>query len=388
MIWSRKGAFICLCIGVMGLALAGCGGGGSTSSTPTEGKEATTTEATSSSSEGGEGGSVVPPPPESPPDEIGITTPLESTPPKGKKVIFLQCEIPTCAFYKPGIEGATKALGWSLETMVFKSEEPSAGLQQAIAKRPDYIAMSGVPVAVLKPQLKEAEELGIPVISCAAPEKPAPGGYAAQCGGTLVREAQYTGAWMINDSGGKAHVLGVTIPIYPVLKSETDYFEGEFKELCPECVYEELDITTEALGAGKVPQEVAGYLQTHPGIEYTYNTFGYTPGMAAALDPAGFSDVKLTGGPAEQAAIKGIANGEQAAWTTNGNEYDGWVMVDAMARLANGEEITPEYEDQIYNDPTWVISSPEAAESLKGSEYVWAGPTGFEEAFEELWGLG
>jgi ABC-type sugar transport system substrate-binding protein len=373
-------------IAVLALAavgLAACGGGSSSSST---GAEPAATEAESKSTTASEtAAATVPAPPEAPPTEVPITTPLKSKPPSGKKVVFLQCELPACQRYVKGLEDAAKALGWSLETLVFKSEDPASGMQQAISKNPDYIAITGVPTSVMKPQMAEAAKAGIPVISCASPEKPEPNGFAAQCGGSLVRMAEYTGAWIINDSGGEGHVLGVTIPIYPVLTSETDWFKGKFTELCPKCSYEELDITTEHLGAGSVPQEVVGYLQSHPDIEYVYNTFGGTPGMPAALNPAGFSDVKLTGGPGEEATIQEIAKGEQTAWTTNGNEYDAWVMFDAMARLAAGEKISKEYEDTIYVDPTWVIASPETAESLKKYGWSWPGPGNFQQQFKDLW---
>ena len=377
-------------LALVALGLAACGGGSSSSSgTEAATTEAAPTEAESQSTSASEtSAETVPAPPETPPTEVPITTPLKAKPPTGKKVVFLQCELPACQRYVKGLEDAATALGWSLETLVFKSEDPASGMQQAISKKPDYIAITGVPTSVMKPQMAEAAKAGIPVVSCASPEKPEPGGFAAQCGGSLVRMAEYTGAWMINDSGGEAHVLGVTIPIYPVLTSETDWFKGEFTKLCPKCTYEELDITTENLGAGKVPQEVVAYLQAHPGIEYVYNTFGGTPGMPAALNPAGFSDVKLTGGPGEEATIQEIAKGEQTAWTTNGNEYDAWVMFDAMARLANGEKISPEYENTIYVDPTWVIASPASAESLKKYNWSWPGPGNFQQQFQELWKVG
>jgi ribose transport system substrate-binding protein len=366
------------------LGLAACGGDSST--TETDAGSTTATEAgTGSTTASEKGGSTVPAPPETPPTEVPIDTPLKAKPPSGKEVVFLQCELPACQRYVKGLEDAAQALGWSLEKLVFKSEDPASGMRQAVAKKPDYIAITGVPTSVMKPEMAEAAKAGIPVISCASPEKPEPGGFAAQCGGSLVRMAEYTGAWIINDAGGEAHVLGVTIPIYPVLDSETDWFKGEFTELCPKCSYEQFDITTEDLGAGNVPQEIVGYLQAHPDINYIYNTFGATPGMPAALNPAGFTDVKLTGGPAEETTIQEIAKGEQTAWTTNGNEYDAWVMFDAMARLANGEEISKEYEDTIYVDPTWVISSPESAESLEKYGWSWPGPGDFQQHFKQLW---
>src|SRR5690349_10112005 len=70
-------------------------------------------------------------PPTRPPDRIQVDTALPEAPPKGKKLIFLQCELPACQRYVPGVKAAAAALGWSAKIEVFKNADPGAGLQQA-----------------------------------------------------------------------------------------------------------------------------------------------------------------------------------------------------------------------------------------------------------------
>jgi len=165
---------------VAATVLAGCGGG----STSTTGSSSGSTETTTTS---GEGGASVSPPPTEAPTEISVKEPLSGVPPKGKEVIFLQCEVPSCERYVPGIEGGATALGWKSRVMPLSNTDPGSSLDAAIAESPDFIAMSGIPVAAIKSQLKKAAAAGIPVVSCGTTDRPSTDGYAAECQGTLVR---------------------------------------------------------------------------------------------------------------------------------------------------------------------------------------------------------
>jgi ribose transport system substrate-binding protein len=325
-------------------------------------------------------------PPTKPPTEIQVTEELPSRPPTGKKVIFLQCELPACARYVPGVKAAAKALGWTAKNQVFKNDNPGAALQQAITQRPDYIAITGIPPVALKPQLKAAADAGIPVISCATPDKPAPGGYAAQCGGTLQIDAEYLARWMINDSGGDADMVAVTIPQFPVLNTETDWLKSNFADQCPECSYDQLDVSVQDVGGGAVPQKVVAYLQSHPDVKYVYFTFNdLTRGVPAALRTAGFDKkVKLVGAAGDASIMKEIGS-TQAAWTIAPNVYSAWVMFDAMARLSVDEELSADYADSIYASPTWVVDSAASAKLLEPTAFDWYGPEGFQEQFRALW---
>src|SRR4051794_11052751 len=87
---------------------------------------------------------TVPPPPTSPPTKIGVTESLTKTPPTGKTILYLQCELPACARTVGGIKTGAAALGWKSEVSVYKNATPGAGLQAAIQRRPDYIAITGI----------------------------------------------------------------------------------------------------------------------------------------------------------------------------------------------------------------------------------------------------
>lgn len=360
---------------VSSLALVACGGD----------DESDSPDATAAASKK----ALVEAPPTSPPTEIQVSAELPKAPPTGKKVIFLQCELPACERYVPGVKDAAEALGWSAKIEVFKNANPGAGLQQAVIQKPDYIAITGIPPVALKPQLAAAAKAGIPVISCATPDKPAAGGYAVQCGGSLETDADYLGRWMINDSGGKANVVAVTIPQFPVLNTETDWFKSNFKSKCSGCSFDQLDVTVQDVGGGAVPQKLVAYLQSHPDVNYVYFTFNdLTRGVPAVLKTAGLTDkVKLVGAAGDASIMKEIGS-SQAAWTIAPNVYSAWVMFDAMARLSVGEDLAGDYADKVYTSPTWVVDSAESAKLLEPTGFDWYGPEGFQDQFRALWKAG
>jgi ABC-type sugar transport system substrate-binding protein len=318
-----------------------------------------------------------------------ITEPLAKKPPTGKKVVFLQCELPACERFVPGMEGATKALGWSLETVVFPSANPGKGIETALSQHPDYIAMSGVPQSVIKSQMAEAEKQGVPIVSCSTVEQGKPGGYAAQCESTDINETEILAQWMEEDSGGEAHVLGLTLPLYPILGTQVEYLEGEFLKNCSGCSYKSLDLTPENLAEGAVGNKVVAELQSNPEINYVYATFADpTTGLRAVLDSAGYQNVKIVSAAGNETTVQEVPK-KIAATTQTPNEFMSWQMVDALARISVGENVQedPAYQELLAETPVYVIDSEEAVERLKQFNYNWPGPGdgSYKEEFEELW---
>jgi ribose transport system substrate-binding protein len=371
--WSRWATV--LAAGVA-LAVAGCGTSGSNSGagTPTAAQKK----------------ELVSPPPTAPTSDIRVSSPLAKKPPK-KTVIWLQCELPVCARYGKGYQAATAALGWNLKTIVYKASAPAAALEAAVAQPPDYIALSGIPSALMKPQMAAAKRAGIPVFGSGSVEKPPPSPFAVMVGGTLAPDAESIGHWMINDSQGTANVVGVSIPQYPVLNTETDWFKQDFKKLCADCSYADLPITVDDIATGAVASKVVAYLQAHPSVNYVFFSFSDpVTGVPQALQSAGMSDkVKIVGVAGNAGIYKDISAGKQAAWTTAGVEWDAWVHVDGMARLAEGQKLSPRYIDSVYPRPKWVVTNtPQAKQAIGGAGGEWNGPANFQASFRKLWKVG
>lgn len=268
-------------------------------------------------------------------------TKLPSKPAK-KKFAFLKCDVPTCGDYlAPGYAAAAKAIGWDLEVIDVKSVDPSAGMQQAIDDGADYIAITGSPYATYKNQAMAAKEKGIPILSCYSTDTPSvESNMLTECGDTTFvgLGMPILADWVIGDSNGKAHVLFATINDFTVLKAGSDAFKGEFEKMCPECTFQELNVTLEDLLAGKVPGAIASQLQANADLNYIVYAFGDMPGgVTPALKAAGLLErVKQVGGDWSKSDLPELLEGTQSAWTADPKAYAAWQTIDAAARLATG----------------------------------------------------
>ncbi len=347
-----------------------------------------TTEGDGTQGSAASASAVVEAPPTSPPTTLGISESLTEKPSAGKKFIFLQCELPSCQEYTEPAKEAAEALGWDFSVVSFKNNDPGSGVTQAIQQKPDYIGITGIPAAVIKQELAAANRAGIKVVGCAAAEKPSPDAYAAMCGATLERDAEYVARWMANDSGGKGKMVTVSIPSFSVLNTETDWQDANLGELCPDCTNENLNVTVEELGAGSVGSKVVAYIQSNPDVEYVYFTAAdVSLGTPEAIKSAGLGDkVKLIGCCANSGVISQIGK-SQAAWTATGTPSQAWTMIDAAARISIGMELSEQYHQEIGSSPTYVLDTAEAASSLAELDYYWPGPEGFQDEFKKLWKL-
>jgi ABC-type sugar transport system substrate-binding protein len=209
------------------------------------------------------------------------------------------------------------------------------------------------------------------------------------CLESLIPGTELATKWAIADSGEDAHILGVNIEESPALAEEIAWQEKEVSALCANCTFEELPVTFKDLEGGKVSSKVIAALQSNPEINYLYYGFGdIATGVPQALKGAGYADkVKQIGNNSTEAVIKELANGEQAAWANGGAGSLGATMIDPMVRLSLEEELTPEYLEELAVSPTYLVSSPEAAEALSSTEYTWPGPPDAVQQYEELWQL-
>jgi ribose transport system substrate-binding protein len=393
----RRALVLVLLVSCAAIVLAACGGGGSSSSSSTSGSESespstvSNEEGGTSEEGGGSGAAGIPAPVTEPPTEFPITTPLKEKP-KPQKVTWLACALPVCqAALSTGYHQAAAALGWPLKQINYETIKAAEGVQQALNENPDFIQITGVPPAVYEAQAKEAIKKEIPIISGydTTPPEPEVNGLWYQYGNGAKgsgAEGEEVARWIAQDSEGKGKVVTVTISEYPILTAEIEGLEKVFAK-APEMSLETISVTAEEVGEGKVPNKVVAFLQSNPDTEYIEYTFSdLSTGMGAALKGAGLTNVIQTGVNANPAVVKEIANGEQAAWSMQPSLYGDWLAMDAAARIAQGMPLEKYQEEGAL--PTYVVASKEAAEELlKNSNGEWGGPEGYEEKFEEIWGV-
>jgi ribose transport system substrate-binding protein len=367
------------------LMLAACGssGGGSTS-TGSSGKSSGTSAAQLAAARAGMTKY------QAVPTAIVQDTPLTATPPK-KKVAFVACSDPNCVSLAAYTKAAATALGWDEVTVSATATDPGSAVQQAIDSGANYIATTGYPLALFQAQAAEAKSKHIPLFFCYSTD--VPGGPSndlySDCNDSSAAAvyAKAMGDFLATDSNGKADVVEVTIPSYPILNAQTDAAKAELATNCPGCKFHTLDVTTDDAAGGKVPQDVLSYLQANPSVNYVYFTYnGLEPGVPAALKTAGLSGrVKLVGTQGHQPQFQEIVNGTSKAWTALPEQLGMWTMVDQMARLSVNQWSQAE-ERKAAVPPFYLVDTPAAATSVASSADGWPGPAGFQDTFKKLWG--
>jgi ribose transport system substrate-binding protein len=325
------------------------------------------------------------------PTEIVQTEPLTAKPPK-KEVAFIVCADPSCVPLAGFLEDATTALGWDLITINATATDPGAAIQQAIDAGVDYIAQTGSDMAQFQPQMDEAESQGIPVFSCYAtdvPEGPGNNLYADCYDSSAAADyAEALAAWMIVDSNAEANVVAVTLPAFPILGAQVDAAEAALSESCELCEFGVLDQTITDLTSGGTPNAIVSYLQANPDVNYVYLTYnGLGTGVVQAIEAAGLSDrVKVVGTQAKQPQLQEIIDGTSAMWSALPQEYSMWTLADQMARLSVDEWSAADERTSAI-PPFYLITTAAAAEEIIDFENGWPGPDGFQDAFQELWGV-
>ena len=320
-------------------------------------------------------------------------TALPSKPPK-KKVAWLACDVPTCTDYlTPGYKAATAAIGWDLVVIPAKSTDPSAAFQQAIDAGADYITITGSPYATYKDQALAAAAKGISVFSCYSTDTPSvEANMLTECGDTNLvgGAAPLMADFAIVDSNSKANVLFVTINDFTVLKAEGVAFKSELNKNCPDCIYQELNVTLADLLAGKIPGAIASQLQANSKLNYLMYSFGDLPGgVADALKAAGLDkQVKVIGGDWSKSDLPLLIDGTQLAWNADPKAYAAWLTIDAMARLATGTSPADlvKFERQFAGLQTFVLTDKTMAQQIFDAGGDWM-PEGAPEAFKKLWGM-
>ena len=205
------------------------------------------------------------------PTKIGITTPLKSTPPKGKTFVYLGTNNPSNVLIQQGMAKLAKLAGWNFSVVSYDPSNPgtlTSAITSALAKHPQYMAEAGIPLTAS--QLATIKAGGAKMIlDSVYPVKiadPVIGQVDAYSQDALM--GKITADFFISDSGGKGQAVVMHVPSYPILNGFTDGFDKEVKAKCPGCKTSETDITIPDLTAGKAPSIAVSALRSNPDAKY------------------------------------------------------------------------------------------------------------------------
>jgi ribose transport system substrate-binding protein len=321
------------------------------------------------------------------PTSINITTPVSGTIPKGKTIYWLPCSLPACLVQKPIFEAATAALGWHLK-IILAGETPETigdAWTQAVQDHPDAVVTSGFSRTLFEPELQELKAMHVPVFDFATADPPGNGLTAVfDYGPDYYASGQRLAAYALSQSGDKnVHALDVISSIYQNLTDIANGFDAELKAKCSSgCSTARLNVPVTSIGSN-LPTLVTSYLQVHPGINWSYVGFSdMVLGLPAALNAAGFGDVKLLTIDNDPSIDNYIRNGQSLVATDGFPIYDIiYRIMDYLARTYTGNSTAV---DTAHTLPIWILDKNNM---LPASQT--AGPfslvTDTAAQFEHLW---
>lgn len=327
------------------------------------------------------------------PTSIGLTQQLTKTPPTGKKMIITETPEPVTIKVNDGMVAAAKALGWTVSRIEIGTgaEDPEKALDAAIDQKPDIIVQTGAPASQIRSGLARAKADKIVVLRSDNTDPPGIDGTIVNTG---IDGAKQTGTWgtmmadyVVAQSKGKADVIVVNFPVYPILTAFANGFDKELKAKCPSCKTTRLDQQVSDLVGGKTPTAVVSALQRDTGANWVVLSLGdATLGLKAALAAAGLtSRVKIGGESAGTANIEALKKGDEQAWTGFAASILGWRRVDAAARYFNGESLAIATSTLL---PTQLITKDNVNSAPLDSDGYYVGVPDYEKQFKALWKVG
>jgi ribose transport system substrate-binding protein len=282
------------------------------------------------------------------PTTIAVTVKSTKPYPKGKKVIFIHSGNVGGTTIAGAIRSAIKGMGldWKF-TVVPTNGSPESvqdGWKTAIRLKPDAIFGVGFPRTMFNAQLLQAKAMGIPFFQVFTLDPPG-NGITLSVGGD--KDVRITGhvmaAWVALQTAGKANVLLVDIPTFPILIPVGAQFKKDLATFCTGCPVATMNMPVSALGVD-APDRIASFVRAHPKVNYIVYTYdGVGVGVPAALKAAGVADrVKIVGASPSAENLGYIAAGLQEATVAQGF-YELWAsVVDAAARAMTGQSVAPD----------------------------------------------
>jgi ribose transport system substrate-binding protein len=317
------------------------------------------------------------------PTQIPVSQPVGKPIPTGKRIDFINCGVSACTSLYKNLNDAAKTLGWKVKQIntTGTPESVQAAWKQAVTDKPDAVVASGFPRAVFSQQLKQLQQMKIPVVESSTDDVEGGGiDLILSKPKDLGPEGQILASWITKDSGGKAHTLYVDLPVYNILKPVRQYFEANYAKLCAGCKLDKIDIPLTAIGKD-VPDRVVSYLRAHPDVNYVaYSLGALNVGVPAALRQAGLANkVKLIVNVGDAENYQYIASGQTHAAMAFSNIDQTWVWADALARLFTGQPIDVDRKAQL---PYMLITKDNLIST--GSEFPLV--KDYQEQWKKLWG--
>jgi ribose transport system substrate-binding protein len=310
-------------------------------------------------------------------------------PKKGATVEILLCtgEAAACVETGKAADEAMKKLGWHTETIDGRGtpEGFARAFDLAISRHPAAILSVALPTAAVSAKLKEARERGIYLVVVADADKP-PAGVTPYDAYVSSRQNVSTPimAWsLIVRSKGKANVLQVRDPGFPVLVQAQDHFAAAFKQ-CSGCTLKTLEWQiTEASNATKVVAAIRAAVTSDPGVEYIQMPYSIgIPFVLQALRQMGKSNIQVVTKDLPAEGVKEVAEGSVLYDIGNPLAWLAYAAVNEVVRgLSGAKPLT------IAQIGMGVSLFDKSKAPSSGNAADWPGWPEYRQHYLKLWGV-
>lgn len=319
------------------------------------------------------------------PTSIGNLPPITKPIPKGKYVITITNATDAAITLNKYIVEGGKKLGWKMEALQAEStlEGQRKTLEQAIAKKPNGIAVSGMETDSYGDLYKKAASQGIAIICSACMSKPGSGLLDSHIAGPKMLDlwGQMIAAFAVANVTGTPNVQLFGISVYPILKRYDEAFMKNLKKLSPKSTakYNELDFAT------GVPQQVGNVYKANPGTNFISSDLGdFFIGVPQGLFNVGAKpgSAPLIGGlTAGKDAIQTLKNKTTNAWTAYSLPIVGYSVIDSFARYFAD---VPFAKADL---PTQILTQKNIGTAVLTSQGDYLGVKDFQNQFYKVWGI-
>jgi ribose transport system substrate-binding protein len=319
----------------------------------------------------------------------GFTPPNQGPPAqhKGGTIAYVAADLTNGGVNAVGqaVAQAVEAIGWQVTVLDGKGnvQGRTDALNQAMAVRPMGIVLGGFDATEQAATIRQATDLGIPVVGWHAGPEPGPipqAGVFTNVTTDPLDVAWLAAAYVVADSGGKAGVVILSDSQYQVAVRKAQAMR-DYVRLCAGCTVlssedspiSEADSRMPALGSSLLQRngDRLGYLL---GINGNY--FGAAKAaLHDAGKPAGGPPESVAAGDGDAAEFQRIRTGDyQAATVAEPMILQGWQLVDELNRALAGQR------------PSGFVAKPQLITSQNVPPGGVFDPTsGYREEYRRIW---
>ena len=316
------------------------------------------------------------------PTSIGNIPVIGKPIPKGKYVIAITGDSDAAITLNKFQVQAGQLLGWKMEALQAKStiEDQRAVLSQAIAKKPDGIAISGLEPESYGDLFKQAKTAGIDIICSACLAAPYGAVLDTHVAGPKMLDlwGQMIAAFAVANVKGTPNVQAFGLSVYPVLVRYDKSFEKNLKLLSPKASYKfnELDFS---------PGQIGNTYKANPNTNFMSSDLGdFALGWPQQLFTVGATPGQkpLIGGlTAGKSAIQALKDKTENAWTGYSLPIVGYSVIDSFARLWTNTAFAKA------DLPTQILTQKNIGSAVIDADGNYVGVKDYQAQFKKIWGL-